>query len=174
MLQAEVQKKSVKANPTNRTTLTTKTSPPKKTTVKPGTGSQRKPATAKTSIVKPSPAAKGSKKTGSKKAAPARRTSSYRAGQSTPTQDRYKDIQSELATRGYLKSEPNGQWGPESQEALKKFQQEQNLRPTGKLDSLSLISLGLGPKRTATALPRPQPTDGANNDNRGSQGSQRP
>ena len=71
----------------------------------------------------------------------------------TPTQDRYKDIQSELAARGYLKSPPNGQWGPESQDALKRFQQEQNLKPTGKLDSLSLISLGLGPKRTAATLP---------------------
>ena len=92
----------------------------------------------------------------------------------TPAQDRYKDIQSALATRGYLKSEPNGQWGPESQEALKRFQQEQNLRATGKLDSLSLISLGLGPKRAGATLPSPQPTDSINNDNRSSQGSQRP
>ena len=145
----------------------------KKTTVKAGTGSQRKPATAKTSIARPSPASKGSKKTGSKKSMPTRRTPS-RAGQATPTQDRYLDIQSALSTRGFLKSTPNGQWGPESQDALKRFQSEQNLRPTGKLDSLSLISLGLGPKRTAATLTSPQPTDGLNNDNRSSQGSQRP
>ena len=167
LLQGEEKKKSVQK------TVPKRTSAPKKTAVKAGTGSKRKPATAKTSIARPSPAAKGSKKAGSKKSAPARRTT-YRAGQMTPTQDRYKDIQSALATRGYLKSEPNGQWGPESQDALKKFQQQQNLKPTGKLDSLSLISLGLGPRRTASALPRPQPTDGINNDNRSSQGSQRP
>ena len=167
ILQGEQQKKTVQK------TTPKKTSAPRKTTVKAGTGSQRKPATAKTSIARPSPAAKGSKKAGSKKSAPARRTT-YRAGQTTPTQDRYMDIQSALSSRGYLKSEPTGQWGPESQDALKKFQQEQNLKPTGKLDSLSLISLGLGPKRTASALPRPQPTDGINNDNRSSQGSQRP
>jgi putative peptidoglycan binding protein len=167
LLQGEQQKKTVQK------TVPQKTTAPKKTTVKAGTGSQRKPATAKTAIARPSPAAKGSKKTGYKKSAPARRTP-YRAGQMTPSQERYKDIQTALATRGYLKSEPNGQWGPESQDALKQFQQEQNLKPTGKLDSLSLISLGLGPKRTASALPRPQPTDGINNDNRSSQGSQRP
>ena len=176
-MQAEqAKKKTTTVTTTNSATtkaVPAKQSGPKKTTVKPGTGSQRKPATAKTAIAKPSPAAKGSKKTGSKKTAPARRTTT-RVGQSTPTQDRYKDIQAALAQRGYLKSEANGQWGPESQDALKKFQQEQNLKPTGKLDSLSLISLGLGPKRTASALPRPLPTDGTNNENRSTEGSQRP
>jgi peptidoglycan hydrolase-like protein with peptidoglycan-binding domain len=156
------------------TTKTVKKAPPKKTAVKANTGTKRQPATAKNSIVKPSPAAKGSKKTGSKKSAPARRTPTRAAGQGIPTPDRYKDIQSALAERGFLKSEPNGQWGPESQDALKKFQQEQNLKVTGKLDSLSLISLGLGPKRTASALPRPLPTDGINNENRSTEGNQRP
>jgi hypothetical protein len=32
-------------------------------------------------------------------------------------------------------------------EALKRFQADQNLTPDGKLGSLSLIALGLGPKR---------------------------
>jgi hypothetical protein len=31
--------------------------------------------------------------------------------------------------------------------ALKRFQEEQKLEATGKLDSLSLIRLGLGPKK---------------------------
>ena len=31
-------------------------------------------------------------------------------------------------------------------DALKRFQSEQSLEPTGKIDSLSLIALGLGPK----------------------------
>jgi len=44
-------------------------------------------------------------------------------------------------------------------EALRRFQQEQNLDPTGKINSLSLIALGLGPKyaTTATAVPPPPP-----------------
>ena len=42
-------------------------------------------------------------------------------------------------------------------DALKKFQSEQNLESTGKINSLSLIALGLGPKReTASAAP-PKP-----------------
>jgi murein L,D-transpeptidase YcbB/YkuD len=36
-------------------------------------------------------------------------------------------------------------------DALKRFQSEQNLTPDGKIGSLSLIALGLGPKRTLTA-----------------------
>ena len=47
---------------------------------------------------------------------------------------------------GYLQGEPTGQWDQSSLEALRRFQQDQNLQPSGKLDSLSLIALGLGPK----------------------------
>ena len=32
-------------------------------------------------------------------------------------------------------------------EAMKRFQKDQNLEPSGKLTSLSLIALGLGPKQ---------------------------
>ncbi len=38
-------------------------------------------------------------------------------------------------------------------EALKRFQAAQNLEVTGKINSLSLIALGLGPKREAAAKP---------------------
>jgi hypothetical protein len=41
---------------------------------------------------------------------------------------------------------------------LRRFQQEQNLEPSGKIDSLSLIALGLGPKYDrAAAAPAPKP-----------------
>ena len=84
-----------------------------------------------------------------------RRTSSYQAA---PTPERYKEIQEALATKGYFKGEPNGQWGADSVDALRRFQTDQNLEPDGKLGSLSLIALGLGPKRmTAQAKPEPQP-----------------
>ncbi len=76
-----------------------------------------------------------------------------------PTPDRYKEIQEALVHKGYLHGEPSGKWDQESADALRRFQQEQNLQPTGKLDSLSLIALGLGPKYEATAdkSPAPQP-----------------
>ena len=56
-------------------------------------------------------------------------------------------IQQALADKGYSTGPVNGAWGPESVEALKKFQQDQNLAVDGKLGALSLIALGLGPKR---------------------------
>jgi hypothetical protein len=80
-----------------------------------------------------------------------------RSYQQAPTQDRYREIQQALAAKGYLHGEPNGEWGADSADALKRFQAEQNLMPDGKINSLSLIALGLGPKRlTAKSDPAPQ------------------
>jgi Putative peptidoglycan binding domain len=98
----------------------------------------------------------------SAKATPPRRgkgsRSSTRSYQVAPTADRYKEIQQALAAKGYLHSEPNGQWGADSADALKRFQADQSLMPDGKINSLSLIALGLGPKRlTAKSDVAPQP-----------------
>jgi peptidoglycan hydrolase-like protein with peptidoglycan-binding domain len=71
----------------------------------------------------------------------------WRNRQTSPTPGRFREIQNALAERGYLSSEQaTGIWGPSSAEALKRFQSEQTLESTGKIDSLSLIALGLGPK----------------------------
>jgi len=70
--------------------------------------------------------------------------------QTAPTPERYKEIQQALLDKGYLKSEPNGVWDAQSMDALRQFQTDKKLSPTGKLSSASLIALGLGPK-TATA-----------------------
>ena len=84
--------------------------------------------------------------------APVVRTT-WRTRQTTPTVDRYREIQEALAARGYLSSEDaNGAWGPSSTEALKRFQGEQTLESTGRIDSLSLIALGLGPKHDSAVL----------------------
>jgi hypothetical protein len=71
---------------------------------------------------------------------------SYRY-QTTPTPERYREIQQALASKGYFHGEPNGEWGADSIDALKRFQADQSLMPDGKISSLSLIALGLGPKR---------------------------
>jgi peptidoglycan hydrolase-like protein with peptidoglycan-binding domain len=76
--------------------------------------------------------------------------------QLAPTKERYQQIQQALASKGYFSGEQNGMWGPDSTEALKRFQADQNLTPDGKLTSLSLIALGLGPKRLSAQSP-PQP-----------------
>ena len=82
------------------------------------------------------------------------RTTNYQSeprSQHVPTRERYKEIQQALADKGYYQGEVNGQWSAESTDALRRFQSDQNLKVDGKLGSLSLIALGLGPKRTATA-----------------------
>jgi hypothetical protein len=76
--------------------------------------------------------------------------------QFTPTPERYKQIEEALCRRGYLSSDQvNGQWNDRSAAALKKFQADQNLVASGKIDSLSLIALGLGPKHQTTSLESP-------------------
>jgi peptidoglycan hydrolase-like protein with peptidoglycan-binding domain len=82
---------------------------------------------------------------------------SRRSSQQSPTPDRYKEIQQALATKGYLHGEPNGEWNADSVDALKRFQADQNLTPDGKMNSLSLIAMGLGPKRLTAQSHAPQP-----------------
>jgi peptidoglycan hydrolase-like protein with peptidoglycan-binding domain len=75
-----------------------------------------------------------------------------RGSQLAPTKERYKQIQQALAAKGYLKpTEATGQWTATSIDALKRFQANQNLEATGKINSLSLIALGLGPKHETAA-----------------------
>jgi hypothetical protein len=77
------------------------------------------------------------------------------ARQQTPAPERYKEIQQALTDKGYLKSEPTGIWNAESADALKQFQTENNLSPTGKLSAASLIGLGLGPKKSTEPIAPP-------------------
>lgn len=90
---------------------------------------------------------------GSKKKA----AQSWRTRQSAPTPERYKEIQEALAKRGYLEEAPSGIWDTQSGEALRRFQQDQSLEPTGKLNSLSLIALGLGAKHEPVVGPPHRP-----------------
>lgn len=68
-----------------------------------------------------------------------------------PDPERYQQIQQALADRGYFKGTVNGEWGDDSVDALKKFQADQKLDIDGKINSLSLIDLGLGPKHDGTS-----------------------
>jgi peptidoglycan hydrolase-like protein with peptidoglycan-binding domain len=107
----------------------------------------------------PAPKTTSARRTGAR--APARKGArgvpqapSY-ARQQQPTTDRYREIQQALADKGFLKSEVNGVWGPESVEALKQFQEQNQLPVTGKLSSRSLMGLGLGPRVQAVSTPAP-------------------
>ena len=91
---------------------------------------------------------------GKKPAAP---RTTWRNRQTVPSPERYREIQEALAAKGYMSSEEAaGSWGESSTAALKKFQADQNLETTGKINSLSLIALGLGPKRDTPPTP-PKP-----------------
>lgn len=79
-------------------------------------------------------------------------------GQQKPTSDRYSEIQRALAAKGFLDGQPTGVWDSASSDAMRRFQAEQNIPATGKVTSLSLIALGLGPKRNlAETAQRDQP-----------------
>jgi hypothetical protein len=77
--------------------------------------------------------------------------------QTQPSPGRYKEIQQALTDKGYFRGNPDGNWGPDSVDALKRFQKDQSLEEDGKIGSLSLIALGLGPKRGTQAATVQQP-----------------
>jgi peptidoglycan hydrolase-like protein with peptidoglycan-binding domain len=110
-----------------------KTTPAKKTTSK-ATAKSAKSTTAKST---------------SKKKAVA--TAPHRSSQQQPTADRYREIQQALVDKGYFNGPADGTWGPSSVDALKRFQRDQSLVEDGKIGSMSLIALGLGPKREMPA-----------------------
>lgn len=74
-------------------------------------------------------------------------------GQRAPTKDRIEQIQAALQREGALNADPDGIWGPTSVDAMKKFQQEHGLDPTGKIDALTLEKLGLGSAIAGKAAP---------------------
>ena len=126
------------------TPATTKKAPAKKSTAKTGSKTTTSASAKKGSA--------GSKKGTTKKA------TTWRNRQTTPTPDRYRQIQEALAAKGYLGTEEaTGRWSENSVDALKRFQADQNIASNGKINSLSLIALGLGPKREAVVKP-PAPT----------------
>jgi hypothetical protein len=112
----------------------------------PQTGSSKKTNSSKKTVAS---------KKGKSAKQPAAAAATWRNRQAAPTPDRYKEIQQALIDKGYLKSEANGVWDTQSQDALRQFQTEQKLSPTGKLSSASLIALGLGPKTNATSVSPP-------------------
>jgi|SRR6185312_1552657 len=133
----------------NASSTSTKVTAPRTSHPASKTGSKKTTAaTKKTATSRTGSGRKG--KTVTRVSAPAR--------QMAPTPERYKEIQQALADKGYLKSEPTGVWDGDSTEALKQFQSDKNLTPTGKITAASLIGLGLGPKNveSSSGLASPQ------------------
>ena len=137
--------------PPKKTATAPKATPKQAAPAKKTTAAKSTTTAKKTAAAKPKTTAK--KRTTARKRAPARPRT-----QQQPTPERNQEIQQALIDKGYLQNPPTGVWDAPSSEALKRFQTDQQLQATGKLDSLSLIRLGLGPKRealTPASLPTP-------------------
>jgi peptidoglycan hydrolase-like protein with peptidoglycan-binding domain len=131
-------------------------------------------SSAKPAISKPGSTAKAPAKNTAKSKSKAAAPRSY--AQMQPTQERYKEIQQALLEKGYFRGTVDGAWGADSADAMKRFQTAQNLDADGKISALSLIALGLGPRRgnaakaedatkpaeTAETSPASEATGGAN------------
>src|ERR1017187_162799 len=125
------------------------TTPAKKTVAK-KTAPKKKAAPARKGAPTRSASSRGKKTSG-------KRGVTWRTRQMSPTPDRYREIQGALASKGFLKPEDaTGTWNQTSSDAMKKFQTEQNLDSTGKINSLSLIALGLGPRHDSAPPPPPK------------------
>jgi hypothetical protein len=147
---------SKKKAPARKTTAGKSTA--KKSTA---TKSTARKAPARKTTARKTPARKSTtRKTTARRRTTSKRRTTWRNRQMSPTPERYKEIQEALVAKGYLNpDDANGTWGSSSVDALKRFQAEQNIEASGKLNSLSLIALGLGPKREPLPAPAVPPAD---------------
>jgi len=76
-------------------------------------------------------------------------------GQKAPTSDRIREIQDALGREGALDGKPSGKWDATTVEAMKKFQENHGLSPTGKIDAVTLEKLGLGSDTAGKGAPIP-------------------
>ena len=116
--------------------------------------SARKPAGRAVASASSKAKAASSKKGKTGKKVP---VATWRNRQQNPTPERYKEIQQALVSRGYLKSEPDGVWNADSVNALQRFQADQKLTATGKINAPSLIGLGLGAPSAGAPVATPPP-----------------
>jgi len=79
--------------------------------------------------------------------------------QKAPTPARISEIQTALQRHGYYQGDPNGKWDSNTVSAMQKFQSENGLESSGKINALSLQKLGLGSSIAGVSAPKPvQPT----------------
>ncbi len=88
-----------------------------------------------------------------------KKTSKHRArhvpGQKVPSTDRIQEIQTALSREGYYKGDPSGKWDSDTQDAMRRFQEEHDMTGSGKIDAQSLQKLGLGSDIAGVSAPRP-------------------
>jgi peptidoglycan hydrolase-like protein with peptidoglycan-binding domain len=75
--------------------------------------------------------------------------------QIAPTPSRISEIQAALSKEGAYQGEPNGKWDAASVDAMRQFQNDHGLTPSGKIDALTLQKLGLGSQVSGMGAPLP-------------------
>jgi peptidoglycan hydrolase-like protein with peptidoglycan-binding domain len=90
-----------------------------------------------------------------KKSSKKHHTSKREPTQKAPTPQRISEIQSALAHGGYYQGSPNGKWDSNTVAAMQKFQSENGLSSSGKIDAPSLQKLGLGSGTAGVDAPKP-------------------
>jgi hypothetical protein len=82
-------------------------------------------------------------------------------GQTVPTPDRIREIQTALQKDGSYQGEPTGKWDEATMDAMKKYQDKIGVSPTGKIDAVSLNKLGLGSDTAGKGAPVPAASSSA-------------
>lgn len=75
--------------------------------------------------------------------------SSMKTGEeySALSKDQVKEVQQALKDKGQQISKTDGTWGPESDDALKQFQQSEGIEVTGSVNEQTLSALGIDPQK---------------------------
>jgi hypothetical protein len=79
----------------------------------------------------------------------------WKLSQSAPSADRVGEIQTALSKQGFYEGETSGRWDDSTMGAVRHFQQQNGLDPTGRLDALTLQKLGLGSDVAGMSAPKP-------------------
>ena len=90
-----------------------------------------------------------------KKKSHRRHSSARQSFQKAPTPERISEIQASLGRGGYYQGQPNGKWDSSTVSALQKFQSDNGMNPSGKLDAPSPQKLGLGSSTAGVDAPKP-------------------
>jgi hypothetical protein len=110
------------------------------------------PQQASSSSAQGTPSTTAAKK---KKSSKKHHASKREPTQKAPTPERISEIQSALAHGGYYQGNPNGKWDSNTISALQKFQSDNGLSNSGKIDAPSLQKLGLGSGTAGVDAPKP-------------------
>lgn len=92
----------------------------------------------------------GSRESGQSQTSSTSATSATSAGQQAMSSDLVRDIQRNLASRGYDVGPQDGIYGDSTEQALRRFQRDQRMSASGQVDSQTLAALGI-PSGTGTA-----------------------